>query len=146
MCPSAPRVCSEPGGQKPVLSLSLDLIGKKIQCHNTSRRRTHQSNRNIAMLIFKWKRTSYRSYLSWKKDRLSTSFLSQHQENFQKVTFFTWHNVPVCVPILIVRTTSSYANMKINFRCFFQMSQLVHLANNTSTNTVKIQILVAMAT
>ena len=28
MCPSAPRVCSEPGGQKPVLSLSLDLIGK----------------------------------------------------------------------------------------------------------------------
>ena len=29
MCPSAPRVCSEPGGQKPVLSLSLDLI----PCH-----------------------------------------------------------------------------------------------------------------
>ena len=27
MCPSAPRVCSKPGGQKPVLSLSLDLIG-----------------------------------------------------------------------------------------------------------------------
>ena len=27
MCPSAPRVCSEPGGQKPVLSLSLDRIG-----------------------------------------------------------------------------------------------------------------------
>ena len=26
MCPSAPRVCSEPGGQKPVLSLSLDPI------------------------------------------------------------------------------------------------------------------------
>ena len=26
MCPSAPMVCSEPGGQKPVLSLSLDLI------------------------------------------------------------------------------------------------------------------------
>ena len=26
MCPSASRVCSEPGGQKPVLSLSLDLI------------------------------------------------------------------------------------------------------------------------
>ena len=26
MCPSAPRVCSEPGGQKPELSLSLDLI------------------------------------------------------------------------------------------------------------------------
>ena len=25
MCPSAPRICSEPGGQKPVLSLSLDL-------------------------------------------------------------------------------------------------------------------------
>ena len=29
MCPSAPRVCSEPGGQKPVLSLSLDLIDKE---------------------------------------------------------------------------------------------------------------------
>ena len=27
MCPSAPRVCSEPGGQKTVLSLSLDCIG-----------------------------------------------------------------------------------------------------------------------
>ena len=26
MCPSAPSVCSEPGGQRPVLSLSLDLI------------------------------------------------------------------------------------------------------------------------
>ena len=26
MCPSAPRVCSEPGDQKPELSLSLDLI------------------------------------------------------------------------------------------------------------------------
>ena len=26
MCPSALRVCSEPGGQKPVLSLSLDRI------------------------------------------------------------------------------------------------------------------------
>ena len=26
MCPSVPRVCSEPGAQKPVLSLSLDLI------------------------------------------------------------------------------------------------------------------------
>ena len=31
MCPSAPRVCSEPGGQKPVLSLSLDRIGNKFQ-------------------------------------------------------------------------------------------------------------------
>ena len=30
MCPSAPRVCSEPGGQKPVLSLSLDLIGASL--------------------------------------------------------------------------------------------------------------------
>ena len=30
MCPSAPRVCSEPGGQKPVLSLSLDRIGGPI--------------------------------------------------------------------------------------------------------------------
>ena len=29
MCPSAPMVCSEPGGQKPVLSLSLDLINSR---------------------------------------------------------------------------------------------------------------------
>ena len=29
MCPSAPRICSEPGGQKPVLSLSLDRIDMK---------------------------------------------------------------------------------------------------------------------
>ena len=28
MCPSAPRVCSEPGGQKPALSLPLDRINK----------------------------------------------------------------------------------------------------------------------
>ena len=28
MCSSAPRVCSKPGGQKPVLSLSLDLISE----------------------------------------------------------------------------------------------------------------------
>ena len=26
MCPSAPKVCSKPDGQKPVLSLSLDRI------------------------------------------------------------------------------------------------------------------------
>ena len=32
MCPSAPRVCSEPGGQKPVLSLSLDLIDRNNCC------------------------------------------------------------------------------------------------------------------
>ena len=31
MCPFAPRVCSELGGQKPVLSLSLDRIRKR--CH-----------------------------------------------------------------------------------------------------------------
>ena len=31
MCPSAPRVCSEPGGQRPVLSLSLDLIGQGLK-------------------------------------------------------------------------------------------------------------------
>ena len=30
MCPSASRVCSEPGGQKPVLSLSLDRIWNVI--------------------------------------------------------------------------------------------------------------------
>ena len=35
MCPSPPRVCSEPGGQKPVLSLSLDCIwdGYFFQTH-----------------------------------------------------------------------------------------------------------------
>ena len=32
MFPPQPRVCSEPGGQKPVLSLSLDRI-KRIQTH-----------------------------------------------------------------------------------------------------------------
>ena len=33
MCPSAPRVCSEPGGQRLVLSLSLDLIDP-VQWYN----------------------------------------------------------------------------------------------------------------
>ena len=32
MCPSAPRVCSEPGGQKQVLSLSLDRITSYVLC------------------------------------------------------------------------------------------------------------------
>ena len=36
MCPSAPRVCSEPGGQKPVLSLTLDLIQWKFRFTLTS--------------------------------------------------------------------------------------------------------------
>ena len=36
MCPSAPRVCSEPGGQKPVLSLSLDLIQCQGIVRNTN--------------------------------------------------------------------------------------------------------------
>ena len=37
MCPSAPRVCSEPGGQKPVLSLSLDrILSAKIKKHENS--------------------------------------------------------------------------------------------------------------
>ena len=30
MSPSAPRVCSQPGGQKPVLSLSLDCIAPAV--------------------------------------------------------------------------------------------------------------------
>ena len=30
MGPSVPRVCSEPGGQKPVLLLSLDRIGGDV--------------------------------------------------------------------------------------------------------------------
>ena len=30
MCPSAPRACSEPGGQKLELSLSLDLIHRPV--------------------------------------------------------------------------------------------------------------------
>ena len=37
MYPSAPRLCSEPGGQRPVLSLSLDLIvkcGMKLLIHS----------------------------------------------------------------------------------------------------------------
>ena len=36
MCPSAPRVCSEPGGQKPVLSLSLDLIQTAVTVQKCS--------------------------------------------------------------------------------------------------------------
>ena len=36
MCPSAPRVCSEPGGQKPELSLSLDLIGSHLSREPTT--------------------------------------------------------------------------------------------------------------
>ena len=33
MCPFAPRVCSEPGGQKPVLSQSLDRIQDTVVCN-----------------------------------------------------------------------------------------------------------------
>ena len=56
MCPSAPRVCSEPGGQRPVLSLSLDLIShinyiyiyiyitpyKYDRCYSLNQTRGHQ--------------------------------------------------------------------------------------------------------
>ena len=34
MCSSAPRACSEPGGQKPVLSLSLNRITQSIFKHS----------------------------------------------------------------------------------------------------------------
>ena len=47
MCPSAPRVCSEPGVQKPVLSLSLDLIGLDCICLMTT-----CPERHISYLIF----------------------------------------------------------------------------------------------
>ena len=43
MCPSAPRVCSEPGGQKPVLSLSLDRIVEKSRCTHSYRERVSPS-------------------------------------------------------------------------------------------------------
>ena len=33
MCSSAPRVCNEPGGQKPVLSLALDRIAARTSRH-----------------------------------------------------------------------------------------------------------------
>ena len=36
MCPSAPRVCSEAGGQKPVLSLSLDCIQTEVAIQKRS--------------------------------------------------------------------------------------------------------------
>ena len=40
MCPSAPRVCSEPGGQKPVLSLSLDRIGWPLKISKWTNKRS----------------------------------------------------------------------------------------------------------
>ena len=49
MCPSAPRVCSEPGGQRPVLSLSLDLIGGDLS------RRQAEKAQNKANMDFKIK-------------------------------------------------------------------------------------------
>ena len=41
MCPSAPRVCSEPGGQRPVLSLSLDLIDVLLPSHEANHEVTY---------------------------------------------------------------------------------------------------------
>ena len=46
MCPSAPRVCSEPGGQKPLLSLSLDRQ-EGIRQYDSSDT-GHSDNVNIA--------------------------------------------------------------------------------------------------
>ena len=43
MCPSAPRVCSEPGGQRPVLSLSLDLIGGDLS-HRQAKKAQNKAN------------------------------------------------------------------------------------------------------
>ena len=49
MCPSAPRVCSEPGGQRPVLSLSLYLIHLlHVQAsHIVRQSQFHDGNSNL---------------------------------------------------------------------------------------------------
>ena len=50
MCPSAPRVCSEPGGQNPALSLSLDRIVPWSDHYFSSKRTLFfERNRKIAI-------------------------------------------------------------------------------------------------
>ena len=59
MCPSAPRVCSEPGGQKPVLSLSLDLIGPVTNLANF--RSVHFTNPYLSIIMDKPQQSRWHS-------------------------------------------------------------------------------------
>ena len=55
MCPSAPRVRSEPGGQKPVLSLSLDLI-QTFACGKISvPASTNRVSINHTLILLYWR-------------------------------------------------------------------------------------------
>ena len=67
MCPSAPRVRSEPGGQKPVLSLSLDRINEDTIQNNTS----HAGHNNSVYTItpcnkIAWWQPEFCSEVDWK--------------------------------------------------------------------------------
>ena len=53
MCPSASRVCSEPGGQKPVLSLSLDLIASDFREINEISEKNPKCDL-IMIFVFAW--------------------------------------------------------------------------------------------
>ena len=69
MCPSAPRVCSEPGGQKLVLSLSLDLIASTTKLHsftnNTSSLNTINSLQPWSYRVYTIKCTHYKISSFW---------------------------------------------------------------------------------
>ena len=92
MCPSAPRECSEPGGQKPVLSLSLDLIGTTklsvlsdvpypaIPYHTTKFHAFSSCYFNLYLVI------SIMQYFVWKSCAMKNSF---YQKGIQLKMFYT---------------------------------------------------------
>ena len=109
MCPSAPRVCSEPGGQKPVLSLSLDLIGGATFLHMEL---TCGEKFNFELMItprtlnvFFWYKNGvfiqhktlskiiiWRDYHKLKFTRICLhSIISNPLDNFATIHLETWH-------------------------------------------------------
>ena len=130
MCPSAPRVCSEPGGQKPVLSLSLDLISVKALLQMAWVRAVtffdHQLTHCGLVTPWIWviigSGNDLSHYLMWLNDDIVNWTLSKIlRENWIKISYFLnkFQNV-VCKmwPSLNVKVTngadSTYHKQKIS--------------------------------
>ena len=85
MCPSAPRVCSEPGAQKPVLSLSLDLIVLRWISLDLS------DDKSTLVQVMAWCRQAKSHYLSqcWPRS-LSPYGVIRPQWVNKSVLVWTW--------------------------------------------------------
>ena len=81
MCPSAPRVCSEPGGQKPVLSLSLERI----------------SNIPVLFYIMAWHRPGDRPLSEPMIVRLPTHVCITRSQWVNRWEWLAWRRGQICL-------------------------------------------------